>query len=287
MKLPKPKQPANLLLCLLLLWLATAPLVAQTLPVEVRQPSPLQFSHSIAIGSPIAVSVDRNNSIYIVDRNRNLTKLDSLGQVQVVFSPPSKGRPSSVEAWNPMKVLLFYEDRQEIMLLDRFMRPISQTSLADYGYTGTIKAATLSSDDSFWIYNESDFTLSKLDQRFRKANIETSLGLILDRERLDVRQLREYQNMLYMLDANGGVFIFDNLGNYKSKLPVAGLSYFNFKENELYYLKDNRLHFYDLYKQQTRSINLPEEKNYRYALTGNRHIYLFTDKEVEIYTLLP
>ncbi|MFT2008351.1 hypothetical protein ACMA1I_06725 [Pontibacter sp. 13R65] len=268
--------------------LLTLPGRAQTLPeVEQVLKPQLQLSHRLAIGSPTVVSIDRNNSIYILDKNRNLTKLDSLGNKQIVFSPPFNGRPTSVEAWNPMKVLLFYEDRQVIMLLDRFMRPISQTSLVDFGYTGIVKAVTLSSDDSFWIYNESDFTLSKLDQRFRKANIETSLGLILDRERLDVRLLREYQNMLYMLDANGGIFIFDNLGNYKSKLPFTGLSSFGFKENELYYLKDGHLHFYDLYKQQSRSIPLPAGKKFRSALAGNRQIYLFTDKEVEIYTLLP
>ncbi|WP_241738919.1 hypothetical protein [Pontibacter beigongshangensis] len=281
----KPDRLLALLLCLPLL--CAMPVLAQDQQEEQVRVPQLQYSHSLAISSPTVASIDRNNSIYLLDKNRNLTKLDSLGQVQVVFSPPFKGRPASVEAWNPLKVLLFYQDRQEIMLLDRFMRPISQTSLADYGYTGTIRAATLSSDDSFWLYNESDFTLSKLDQRFRKATIETSLGLILEKERLDVRLLREYQNMLYMLDANGGIFLFDNLGNYKSKLPFTGLTTFGFRENELYYLQEGKLHFYDLFKQQIRSINLPAGKKYLNALAGKRHLYLFTDKEVEIYTLVP
>ncbi|EJF10805.1 MULTISPECIES: hypothetical protein [Pontibacter] len=263
-------------------------LAVLAIPVLAQQPDSsvmLNFSHSLAISSPATVSVDRNGSVYLMDTGRSLFMLDSTGKPVNTFSPPSRGRITAVEAWNPMKVFLFYEDRQELMLLDRFMRPIANTRLTDLGYMGNVQAATLTSDDSFWLFNESDFTLSKLDLRYQKPIIETPLDLILDKARFDVRFIREYQNMVYLLDYNGGVYVFDNLGNYKKKLPFTGVSYIAFKGNELYFVKDKALHFFDLYKMQERMLSLPEGKNYLSALISDNTLYLFTKEQADVYRI--
>lgn len=245
----------------------------------------LTYSHSLPTSSPTTISVDRKNHVYLLDPSRNLFMLDSLGNPVNSFSPPSRGRISAVEAWNPMKVFLFYEDRQELMLLDRFMRPIANTRLTDLGYMGNVQAATLTSDDSFWLFNESDFTLSKIDLRYQKPIIETPLDLILDKARFDVRFMREYQNMVYLLDYNGGVYVFDNLGNYKKKLPFTGLSYIGFSGNELYFVKDKQLHFFDLYQLKERIISLPADKPYLTALVNSGMVYLFTKDRADIYRI--
>lgn len=258
------------------------------IPAWAQQPDSsvtLTFSHGFEISSPTTVSVDRNGSVYLLDKGRSLFMLDSLGKPINTFSPPSRGRIAAVEAWNPMKVFLFYEDRQELMLLDRFMRPIASTRLTDLGYMGNVQAATLTSDDSFWLFNESDFTLSKLDLRYQKPIVETPLDLILDKARFDVRFIREYQNMVYLLDYNGGVYVFDNLGNYKKKLPFTGIAYIGFKGNELYFVKDNALHFFDLYKMQERVLPLPDGKSYVSALINRNTLYLFTKEQGEVYRM--
>lgn len=272
----------------LLYLLLTLVVIPVTIPATAQQTDTtvtLSFSHSIPVASASTVSVDRNGSVYLLDKGRSLFMLDSLGRPINTFSPPSRGRITAVEAWNPMKVFLFYEDRQEFMLLDRFMNPIASTRLTDLGYMGNVQAATLTSDDSFWLFNESNFTLSKLDLRYQKPIIETPLDLILDKARFDVRFLREYQNMLYLLDYNGGVYVFDNLGNYKTKLPFTGLTYIGFKGNELYFVKENQLHFFDLYKQTERIIELPADKNYRSALLSNNTLYLFADEQLDVYRM--
>lgn len=243
----------------------------------------LFYSHSLPLSSPTTISQDRNGYIYMLDPLHNLVRLDSLGRPIDTFSPPTRGRISNIEAWNPMKILLFYEDRQSLLLLDRFLRPISTTDLRDINYEGIAKAATLSSDDSFWLFDETNLTLSKLDLRLRKVTVETPLNLILDRERFDVRQLREYQNMLYLLDYNNGIYVFDNLGNYKKSIPFKGISYIGFRGNKLYFVQEGQLHFYDLYTSEKQSVDLPQEKQYITALAGDNHLYLFTKEEVSIY----
>jgi hypothetical protein len=270
------------MLCLVLAALAIPAFAQQQDSTVVTA---LTFSHSLPIASPTAISVDRKGSVYLLDPKRSLFMIDSTGKPVNTFSPPSRGRITAVEAWNPMKLFLFYEDRQELMLLDRFMRPIASTRLTDLGFMGNVRAATLTSDDSFWLFNESDFTLSKIDLRYQKPIIETPLDLILDKARFDVRFMREYQNMVYLLDYNGGVYVFDNLGNYKKKLPFTGVSYIGFSGNDLYFVKDRQLHFFDLYQLQERILPLPADKVYLSALISEGLVYLFTKNQADVYRL--
>ncbi|WP_439881454.1 hypothetical protein ACSX1A_20275 [Pontibacter sp. MBLB2868] len=243
----------------------------------------LAYSHSVAINSPGTVSKDRNGNIYFLGPNRNLLRLDPLGRPLGNYSPPTRGRISGIDAWNPMKILLFYQDRQELLLLDRFLRPIVSTNLTDLNYQGTAKVASLASDDNFWLFDETNLTLSKLDLQLRKTTIETPLNLILDKERFNVKLLREYQNMVYLLDANG-IFVFDNLGNYKKKIPVAGLNFIGFLDNDIYYVKDNKLHFLNLYTSEKKIYWLPEQKQIISGIVSEGLLYLFTPKTAEVYS---
>ncbi len=270
----------------LAVWLPLV-LLLHTVQAQQHVTGNLTYSHSVAISSPAAISQDRDGSVYLLDAKRTLYKFDTAGKPVLNFSPPTRGRITAVDAWNPMKVLLFYEDRQELLLLDRFLRPITSTQLSDFTMAGVVRAATLASDDGFWLFDGTELTLRKLDMRNRTSVVETPLNLVLDNERFDVRLLREYQNMVYMLDANGGIFVFDNLGNYKKNLPHVGLSYLSFSGNELYFIKENKLHFQDLYSLQTRTLDLPAGKSYQSALVHANYLYLFTKNELEVYTVQP
>lgn len=265
-------------IAILLLALLTA--VTQSFAQDTVQTVTLKYSHSIAATSPTTISKDRNGNLYFLSPSRSLLRVDSLGNPLGTFSPPTRGRIASIDAWNPMKILLFYEDRQELLLLDRFLRPIGNTTLQDINYRGTAKAAALASDDGFWLFDETNLTLSKLDMQLRKVTIETPLNLILDKERFNVKQLREYQNMVYLLDANG-IFVFDNLGNYKRKLSIAGVNYINFQKDELYFVKDGKLHFVNLYTSERRTVQLP--KPYLTGLVSDSSLYLFTARQLDYY----
>lgn len=254
----------------------------KTLLAQQAEPTNLIFKHSFPVGSAVALDTDYKGNIFFLDQKRNIVQLDTLGRLITIFSPPVRGRVATIDAGNPMKILAFYFDRQQLLLLDRFLRPISSTSLLDFDFDGTIRAAGLASGDGFWLFNETTFSLGKLDTRLRKIISDTPLNLILDRERFDIRMVREYQNMVYLLDYSGGIYIFDNLGNYKNKLPITGVSYIDFRDDELYYVKDNKLHFLDLYTSQVKVMDLPDG-DFTSALISGNQLFLFNEKAGFVY----
>jgi hypothetical protein len=263
------------LLLLLLLWAAAAgPAMAQQ----------LQLLQSLPMQQPQAISIDRLGQVYVADLKNNLHKYSPRGELLFTFSPPTPGRLTSLEAWNPVKTLLFYQDRQQLLFLDRFLTPLSTIRLSDLS-DGLVRLATLAQDDQLWVLNESDFSLQKIDPRYPDARLQTSLNQLLNADTYDFRLLREYQNNLYLLDANSGIYLFDNMGNFKKKLPVRGITSLGFQGEEGYYLKNGQLTFFHLYTLRERTVALPPVRPYQQVLVGNKTVYLFSPTHLDIYLL--
>ncbi|GAA3921614.1 hypothetical protein [Hymenobacter algoricola] len=238
---------------------------------------------TIALNKPGAASVDRRGNLYVADAQDNIHQYGADGQALNVYSPPQPGHTAQIEAWNTSKILVFYDDRQQVLLLDRFMAPITQVRLTDF-LDGQIRTATLAPDDRLWLFNESDLTLRQFDPSPQRLTLSTPLDLIIGRSKPDFRFLRQYQNNLYLLDRTSGVFVFDNLGNYRKKLPFLGLSTLGFRDDELYYLTENTVHFFHLYNftERTLLVYVPQVQQ---VLFGEQYAYVLTPASILVYKL--
>lgn len=256
-----------------------------TVPADTKPAAPgaWQLVRTIALPKPGPASLDRRGNVYITDARNNLHQYGPDGQPLNTYSPPQPGHTAQIEAWNTTKVLVFYDDRQEVLLLDRFMAPITQLRLPDYA-DGQIRAATLAPDDRYWLLNESDLTLRQLDVAAGRFTLTTPLDILIGRSRPDFRFLREYQNNIYLLDHTTGVYVFDNLGNYRKRLPFAGLTSFGFRGDELYYLAPDGVHLFHLYQLTERTLPLPVA-GVQQVLLGEQYAYLLTAAGVQVYKL--
>jgi hypothetical protein len=234
-----------------------------------------------------AASLDRRGTLYLADQDNNLRQLARDGQPLNTYSPAQPGHVAVVEAWNQNSLLVFYDDRQQVLLLDRFMAPLSEIRLADY-IDGTVRTATLAPDGLLWLLDESALTLREFDPQALRVVQSTPLDLIIGRSRPDFRFLRQYQNNVYLVDRTSGIFVFDNLGNYRKKLPFTGLDFITFRGDELAYISGGQLHFFHLYNLTERTQPLPvglDATTVRQVLLGDQLAYFITTKGISIYQL--
>ena len=274
--------------------MAPASRIAPISPAPNVEPSPNQpvtdangwkLVRTIKLARPGAASLDRRGNFYVADEQDNIHQYGPDGQALNTYSPPQPGHTAQIEAWNSAKILLFYDDRQEIVLLDRFLTSIAKVRLTDF-VDGSIRVATLAPDDRLWLFNESDLTLRQFDPAPQRFTLSTPLDLIIGRSKPDFRFLRQYQNNLYLVDRTSGNFVFDNLGNYRKKLPFTGLNSVGFKEDELYYLVGNQLHFFHLYAFNERDVPLPAAAGeVRQVLLGEQYAYVITPTGVLVYQM--
>jgi hypothetical protein len=241
----------------------------------------------IKLSNPGVASLDRRGALYVADADNNLHQFGAEGLPLNRYAPPQPGHVALVEAWNVANTLVFYDDRQELVMLDRFLTPLAQLRLADY-VDGSVRVATLAPDNQIWLLDESNLVLRELDPNTLRLVQNTPLDLIIGRSKPDFRFIRQYQNNTYLVDRSTGIYVFDNLGNYRKKLPFPGLSTVGFRGDELYYLGGESLHFFHLYNLTERTLPLPagvEAAALRQVLIGEKHAYLFTPNGVLVYQL--
>ena len=245
------------------------------------------LARTIVLPNPGPASLDRRGTLYVADRDNNLRQLGRDGQPLNTYSPTQPGHVAVIEAWNQNSLLAFYDDRQQVLLLDRFLAPLAEIRLADY-FDGTVRTATLAPDGQLWLLDESALTLREFDPQALRVVQSTPLDLIIGRSRPDFRYLRQYQNNLYLVDHTSGIFVFDNLGNYRKKLPFVGLDFVTFRGDELAYLAGGQLHFFHLYNLTERTQALPaglDATAIHQVLFDEQLAYFITAKGISVYQL--
>ncbi|WP_210516878.1 hypothetical protein [Hymenobacter terricola] len=241
----------------------------------------------IKLNNPGAASLDRRGALYVADADNNLRQYGPEGLPLNTYAPTQPGHAAQVEAWNVTTTLVFNDDRQQLVLLDRFLSLISEVRLADY-LDGTVRVATLAPDNFIWLLDESNLVLREFDPNTLRLVQNTPLDLIIGHSRPDFRFIRQYQNNTYLVDRSTGVYVFDNLGNYKKKLPFPGLNTIGFRGDELYYLDAGAVHFFHLYNLTERRVALPagvDPGAVRQVLVGETYAYIFTVAGVAVYQM--
>ena len=173
----------------------------------------------IKLPNPGAASLDRRGALYVADADNNLRQYGPEGLPLNTYAPAQPGHVAQVEAWNVTTTLVFNDDRQQLVLLDRFLAPITEVRLADY-LDGIVRVATLAPDNVIWLLDESNLVLREFDPNTLRLVQSTPLDLIIGRSRPDFRFIRQYQNNIYLVDRSTGIYVFDNLGNYKKKIAL-------------------------------------------------------------------
>jgi len=238
---------------------------------------------SITHKSPIVtVSLDRYGLFYFADNSGNIFKYDTLGALLFTYSPLKKVDVTLLEAWRNVNIFVFYQSFQEYLILDRFLSQ-SPTTRINPNTIGFARLATYSYDNNIWIIDETEFSLVKYNLTFGKIDLSTPLDLILDSRTYDMNFIREYQSLVFLNDKNSGVLIFDNMGNYKTKIPVKGLSMVGFYNDEIYFQEGDSIKFINIYTYNERLEQLPELGNYKYVLYTKNNCYLFTTTTISVF----
>lgn len=230
------------------------------------------------------VSTNKKNHLFIAKTNGDIEVYDNdLKKTNIRFSPQRMAGISFLEASATVRILVFYQELQSFLILDRFLNPTGEYSFANPDVT-FVKLATLANDNNIWLIDEGDFSLKKYEVNLAQILVNTSLDLLLNLENFDVNFLKEYQNQLFVNDKNSGILVFDNLGNYQSTIDIKGLDFFSFYQNSLLYIQNQKLYFYNIYQQKITQ-EIPLEDSVEYALAFSDKLITVSQKYIKLYQI--
>lgn len=228
-------------------------------------------------------STDHLGNIYIVSQDE-IQLVDQQGQFVTSFSDPIQGKIKSVDAFNPMRILLQHAAFFSVTFLDNRLNPVAP--LFEPGQFGFLDVQLVSNVDQnqIWMFDQSLDRLIKWDAlQGREVARSLTITQLLQKE-LQPTKLLSRIDGVYLLIPNYGVLIFDQFGGFMRQilLPEIGTD-LQVRNKTLIYTSKGTLYKMQLDTFETSSLKLPGNPS-QVRLEG-RTLYCREGKQLFIYAL--
>jgi hypothetical protein len=206
-----------------------------------------------------------------------LSKFKGNGVFFRVYSNKNLGKITSIDAANPLKIIVFYRDFSRIVFLDNTVTDNGEPlKLEELG----MEQASLvcwSYDNGIWIYDPIRFSLTRLNQQLKIQNEILNLNQILGFA-LQPTWMLEADNYLFINVPDKGVLQFDVFGTYMRTIPIKGIQKFDVSgESIIYTDQEERLHLYQIKTFIEDTVSLPRKGINDFAIDKDRMILLSND----------
>lgn len=247
----------------------------------IAQQAPLKKINEIKIQSNVEhISVDRLGGFYTVS-DCSIEQYDAEGKRLKKYSLTDCEQTDLLEAWPLMRVYAYQNSKQQFLILDHVLELVEVLKI-DPAFAVEPQLAAPSPDlKAYWIL-DMDNSIKKIDIGSQTVSLESEA---LKDVKGPFTHLREYQSMLFVLDVNSGIYIINKLGKLVSKIEARGIQYFSFAGEDLYYLNDNQLHFYDIFTKEIYSIEVPV--GIKFCVATDEKLILIKDLVAEIFAFTP
>lgn len=180
-------------------------------------------------GDIVSAAMDNLDNFYIISSTGQIKKFNSNGDSAGIYNQTRNfGKLHSIDVSNPLKLVLFYKDFASIVILDRFLANQASFDLKKISILQPA-AVGLSYDNNIWVYDEYDNKLKKINEQGNKL-LETPDFRIAFNEAISPQKIISDNNLVYLADSLKGIYVFDNYGTFKKKIPLKSwetISVFN------------------------------------------------------------
>lgn len=211
----------------------------------------IQFNDDI-----IFASVDRPGDFYFVLQEGQIHKINKDGKLVAVYHGP--GIPNVFEPRDGARLFAYYREGQQYDYLNPSFHVVASYHV-DPAFAIEPWLICTAGDHKLWLLDKADNSLKKLNAPHTEIEIEVVIDSSVVGDASKFLRIRDYQGFVFALHPDKGIFIFNGLGRHLRTIEVSNLRNFHFLGGELYYLHDNRIHFFDLFTTDTRVLPAPED----------------------------
>lgn len=219
----------------------------------------------------------------IFSNNDVIVKLDSSFNVQFRESIKSIGRITSIDARHALKTLVFSEEQQVISFLDNTLashKGVKDLSRLDISYGTHVSYSGQS--NRYWIFDGDNSKLVLVDESRQRPQVLENLAGIIGT--IEVNQIIEMENILFVFDKNKGIYLFDIYGSLIDLMETTDAISIHYFDGFVYYLTDKELVRWHVRSREKRAVNLPKEGIKGFRVLGN-YIFFRTNSHIKKYRL--
>lgn len=236
-------------------------------------------------GGYVDFTIDNLGNIFLLDSNNQLKKLAPNGDSVAIFNDVRKyGKVFSINADNPLKILVYYRDFGTIVVLDRLLNIRTTIDLRKQNIFQA-KAICQSYDNAIWVYDEGEAKLKRVGDDGNVIDQSGDFRLQLD-EAPAPSSIEDHDRLVYLYDSTKGLLVFDYFGTLKNKLLFTGWEDFQLAGKFMIGRKGVLLERYQLstlvIEEKTLPAILKNTDKMRIALD---HLYCLRNGSLYIYSL--
>ncbi|UEG50971.1 hypothetical protein LK994_05720 [Ferruginibacter lapsinanis] len=253
-----------------------------TQKITAQKDSSFTLSKTIA-GNFSYFTADNLDNIYLVNTANQLKKINSNGDSAGVFNDVRKyGKLTSIDATNPLKLLLYYQNFSTIVVLDRFLNIRNTINLRKQNIF-KVKTITTSYDNNIWLFDEGDAKLKKIDDNGEVLSETVDLRQIFDTLPSPSKVI-DRDGFVYLYDENKGFYIFDYYGALKNKIPFLHWKNVEVIGKDIYGFGDSCLYQYPLSSLNLKEYILPKSFSTATEIEiENNKVYLLKEDGLQVY----
>jgi hypothetical protein len=227
-------------------------------------------------------AIDRPGDFYAITRNGQIQRFNKDGKLTLLYKGDKA--PTLFDPRDGSRLFAYYRDDQHY----EFLNPSFESTAAfkiDSAFAIQPWLICPSGEYKLWILDKADQSLKKIDVRALEVEVEVVVDSTLIRNAASFTSMREYQGFVFLLHPGKGIFIFNGLGKHIRTIDASGVGSFNFLGEELYFLRGDRLQFFNLFTAETRVMEITS--GYTTALLTDERMILFTHLTIDIFLFRP
>jgi len=223
--------------------------------------------------------VDHFGYIYAVN-DSEIVKFNSTGKKLYTYSNSSLGSIYSIDVSNPLRILLFYKDFNQILFLDQTLSPIGATiDLYEFSNDET-ELVCSSLKGGFWIYNSNENQSFHISSKGEKLSESILINSIYNS--LSVSKIKEYNNNLYLLFDNQNILQLNQDGQFIAKIHIPKNNALAFYKNSFQYVKNKSVFAYRAHSSSDSLLYKIPDNEFKNAILISDKIYLSNEKSISI-----
>ncbi len=202
------------------------------------------------------IAADPIGKLYVVTPSNEVQQYAPDGRVLYKYNNNTLGELTRIDATDPFQLMLYYEEYQTVVFLDRTLNLLSTINLWEFGFRQPI-APAMSNDNLLWVYDRADFRLRKLDRQgntlFDSGDLNSMLNITPRPLEISARHI-----LVVLNDPDNGLMLFDNFGQYIESLPIPGSSQIQLPEpgHLLFFHRNKWVSFHTALRKET-AFSLP------------------------------
>ena len=220
------------------------------------------------------LNIDNFNTTYSLENNTLIKKtLDHTYN----YSNVQLGSIASINTFNPLKINVFYNDFNTVIILDNRLSEIFKIDFNTNRNYKSISHISTGSDSTIWIYNQDNQQLELFDYKANKTRLSTLpiLSNVLD--------LQSNYNYSWLL-TEAYLYKFNYFGSQILKIKNEGFSKMSQINENLILQKDNRLFYLKNDTIQPVELKLPKLL-IKAFFVNNETLYIYDSEFLYKYQL--